>query len=735
MAAVSPTDASVAELLERLARSRDLAEACSVVLDRIARDTGVERIAIAVRTDGGLHVDGFGIDTAVLDRLRQDADAILSARIEAAIDATSGARVDRDIAAMLGGGAVMSVPFRDGDAERLGLVLLPEDGATAFVASLMERAGPSIGQARRVQESGGRADRLDKQRDLLSTIINALADPVLLTDPQNNILLTNRRAEQLFSLGSEASPGLRRAVQVNNLLFSSFLTRTVIGTGGAAVRELNLVDPTDGSDLLFEVLAVPMPLAMAGTGSIISILRDITDLKRAVTELENQFNRSRAAEHRARRERDQLDVILENVGDPILVTDDKSSIILMNKEAERLFVAAASAGADSRQRRSVRANDTKFTTLISDFLLQPDQRRVEKLQLSDPDSGSTFPAEAMSSKILNSRGEPTAIVSVLHDLTQVSENVRLASELKTLNDQLEDRIRHATAQLAEHNRRLEWQSRELEKASRLKSEFLASMSHELRTPINVVLGYTSLLREEIYGALTSQQSEALEKIFSTSQHLLDLINDILDLSRIEAGKMPVHAEEVRIEDLVRDVSDSIEPLVRNKGLEFRTVVSGDVPALYTDGTKVKQILLNLLSNAVKFTQEGSIRLDVERTDEGGVRLSVTDSGIGIREDDLQTIFEDFRQVDQSSTREYPGTGLGLSITKKLLSLLGGTISVRSVYGEGATFSVALPRSVDAGTVDEQVHRALTEAERTVVTDEADDAADGAAAEGAKGGTA
>ncbi|HEX6588966.1 MAG TPA: ATP-binding protein [Longimicrobiales bacterium] len=713
MAVSAPTDASVAELLERLARSRDLAEACSVVLDRIARDTKVDRAAIAVRRDGGLHLDGFGIATEPFEALKQDADTILAARIEVAIDADSGSRADRDVAALVDSDEAATIPFRGVAGDRLGVLIVSDPKVAPYAKALLDRVGASVAVVRQLEESSGRSERLDRQRDLLSTIINALADPVLLTDSQNNIILTNRRAEQLFSISADASPGLRRAVQVNNLLFSSFLTRSVIGSGSAGVRELNLVDPTDGSDLLFEVLSVPMPVAMAGSGSIISILRDITDLKRAVTELENQFNRSRAAEHRARRERDQLDVILENVGDPILVTDDKSSIILMNKEAERLFVAAAGASADSKQRRSVRANDTKFTTLISDFLLQPDQRRVEKLSLSDPDSGQTFPAEAMSSKILNSRGEPTAIVSVLHDLTQVAENVRLATELKNLNEQLEERIRHATQQLAEHNRRLEWQSRELEKASRLKSEFLASMSHELRTPINVVLGYTSLLREEIYGALTSQQSEALEKIFSTSQHLLDLINDILDLSRIEAGKMPVHAEEVRIEDLVRDVADSIQPLVRTKGLEFEWRV-GEVPPLYTDLTKVKQILLNLLSNAVKFTQAGEIRLTVDRADADSVRIEVSDTGIGIREEDLETIFEDFRQVDQSSTREYPGTGLGLSITKKLLSLLGGTISVRSVYGEGATFTLELPLSVDAGTVDEQVHRALTEADSTVV---------------------
>jgi signal transduction histidine kinase len=223
--------------------------------------------------------------------------------------------------------------------------------------------------------------------------------------------------------------------------------------------------------------------------------------------------------------------------------------------------------------------------------------------------------------------------------------------------------------------------------------------------------------------LTAQQSEALEKIFSTSQHLLDLINDILDLSRIEAGKMPVHAEEVKIDELVRDVSDSVDPLVRTKGLEFQTRVESDVPTLYTDGTKVKQVLLNLLSNAVKFTQDGHILLEIEPGDAPDwVRITVSDTGIGIREDDIHTIFEDFRQVDQSSTREYGGTGLGLSITKKLLSLLGGTISVRSTYGEGATFTMKLPVSIEAGTVDEQVHRALTEADRTVVAEGSGDGA-------------
>jgi PAS domain S-box-containing protein len=471
-------------------------------------------------------------------------------------------------------------------------------------------------------------------------------------------------------------------------------------------RELNLVDPGDGSDLLFEIFPAPMPQA-SGDGAFLSILRNITDLKRAVTELEAQFQRSRIAEERVREEWERLNATLENVGDPILVTDDHSNIILMNREAERLFDVPQSSAAESRQRRAVRANDTKFTSLISDFLLQPEDRRVEKFELMDPDDGADFPVEVVSSKILNPRGEPSAIVSVIHDLAQVVENERLAHELGKLNEELEDRIGMAIVELEERNRRLEWQSRELEKASRLKSEFLASMSHELRTPINAVLGYTSLMREEIYGALTDKQKSGLDKINSASGHLLDLINDILDLSKIEAGKMPVYLEEVSLRHVLTELAEAVDPLVRGKTLEFALEPAADLPTMFTDRTKLKQILLNLLSNAIKFTARGSVRMTARCVKNGKwIHIAVRDTGIGIKQEDLEKIFDDFRQVDQSPTREYPGTGLGLSITRKLIGLLNGTIKVESTYGDGSVFTIELPVRLEPRTREEQVQRAL-----------------------------
>jgi signal transduction histidine kinase len=230
------------------------------------------------------------------------------------------------------------------------------------------------------------------------------------------------------------------------------------------------------------------------------------------------------------------------------------------------------------------------------------------------------------------------------------------------------------------------------------------MSHELRTPINALLGYTSLMRDQIYGELNRRQEEALARMYTASQHLLELVNDILDLAKIEAGKMPVNIEPVDVRTVIREVSQTVEPMVRRKSLEYVVDFDPALPIVQTDLTKVKQVVLNLLSNAVKFTHEGSVSVSARSAQSGdGVLIEVRDTGIGIREDNLANIFEDFRQVDQSSTREYGGTGLGLSISKKLLHLLGGTVRVESKLGVGSRFTVWLPRERrSAVTGDDEV---------------------------------
>ena len=713
------------ELLGRLSRARDLPEALSILFASVLEPEGIERALVLV--EDGQELRGMlaiGWDHGVARRIVVSLQDTMHPLVQAyrAVGASeiefdpqvNGGSAGRYQVFPLGGAANPGDRFA---ALLIGPSPLPFPQAEALTSQLAAVGGllERFAELDRLRE--GR-EQVEQQRDLLTTIVNALPDPVLITDAENNILLENRRAEALFTTAEGDSDGRRRAVEINNLLFSSFLTRSSIAGADENSRELNLVDPTEGGDLLFEILTTPLPSSLIGDKAMVSVLRDVTDLKRATTELEHQFKRLRQAELKARRERDRLNMILENVGDPILVTDDQSNIILMNREAERLFEAPAQSDLNSKVRQDVRTNDTKFSSFISDFALSPDSARTMPMSLTEPDGGREFPAEVVSGKVLNERSEMAAIVSVVHDLTKVAENERLATELSGLNENLEDRIRAATEELEERNRQLQWQSQELERAYRLKSQFLASMSHELRTPINALLGYTSLMRDKIYGELNQRQDEALTRMYTASQHLLELVNDILDLAKIEAGKMPVHVEPVDIGQLVRELSQTIEPMVRRKSLEYRVELAPEMPVLETDRTKVKQIVLNLLSNAVKFTHQGYIGISARPAeDNDGVMLEVMDTGIGIKEDDLPKIFEDFRQVDQSSTREYGGTGLGLSITKKLLHLLGGTIRVHSAPGQGSTFSLWLPKRSEEIVLDEEVARMARMANDAVLTEE------------------
>ena len=567
--------------------------------------------------------------------------------------------------------------------------MLPEE-AVRDIAPIVMFAGPVLFRVAAHLEAERGFDNVSQERSRFRQMVDSLPDPVVITDASNDIVLQNKRAEHLLFVTDEDSPGRRRAVEVNNLLFSSFLSRaTIAGTPTSGPRELNLVDPDEGHDLLFEVLTHPLGERVGPEDAVLSVLRDVTDLRRASRELERQVQRVRQAEIGATDERDRLNLILENVADPILVTDSSANIILMNDQAEKLFHGPSEATQRGRKSQAIRKNDTKFTSFISDFALTSDHARRERMSLVDPATNRELPVEVVSGKIPNERGEPIAIVSVLHDLTQQADNERLYEALKQLNSELEERIVAATTDLAQQNEQLMWQSQELAKANKLKSDFLASMSHELRTPLNAVIGYSALLLDGIAGELGEAQHDYVSRSRTAAQHLLSLINDILDLSRIEAGKMPVNLERVSLPELVDEVAQQIEPMIASKNLNFTHTVGIDSPEVETDKTKVKQILLNLLSNAVKFTNRGLVDLSVSR-DADTMVLRVSDTGVGIRANEIDAIWEDFRQLDQSRTRSYGGTGLGLSITRRLTQQLGGTIGVESAFGEGTTFTVRLP---------------------------------------------
>jgi signal transduction histidine kinase/DNA-binding response OmpR family regulator len=239
--------------------------------------------------------------------------------------------------------------------------------------------------------------------------------------------------------------------------------------------------------------------------------------------------------------------------------------------------------------------------------------------------------------------------------------------------------------------------RQLEAASRHKSEFLASMSHELRTPLNAIIGFSRLVMRRSRDVLPIRQYENLEKILISAEHLLALINDVLDLSKIEAGRVEIRPVAFDIEPLVDLCLRTVEPLVKSERVHLVKAIETDLPRLHTDEDKVKQILINLLSNAIKFTDEGTITVTVARRGHD-VTLAVADSGIGIPTDKLDLIFEEFRQVDSTNTRKHGGTGLGLAISRRFARLLGGDLTVVSTPEMGSVFTLRIPPRYEVGPV-------------------------------------
>ena len=267
------------------------------------------------------------------------------------------------------------------------------------------------------------------------------------------------------------------------------------------------------------------------------------------------------------------------------------------------------------------------------------------------------------------------------ELPDRTEMARVGAEF----DRMTEELRRARSEL-------EMANQHLRAASRLKDEFLANMSHELRTPLNAVMGYSALLLKGIDGPLLPAQAESLQAVHQSAAHLLQLINGLLDLAKIEAGMMEVMAEEFDLTTMIHEVVQHLRPQALAKPIELKVDVPSHAVPVYLDRLKLRQALLNIVGNALKFTEQG--RVEVRLLEPGsvaGVRIEVEDTGPGIRPEDLAKLFTDFRQLDGSATRKHGGTGLGLSISRKLVRLMGGDLEAASTYGSGSTFSFILPR--------------------------------------------
>ncbi|HCZ12570.1 MAG TPA: hypothetical protein DHV16_10060, partial [Nitrospiraceae bacterium] len=393
--------------------------------------------------------------------------------------------------------------------------------------------------------------------------------------------------------------------------------------------------------------------------------------------------------------------VLNNSADIIVTTDTKGRVVEFNKGASRIL------GYSKEEVTGRRAEK---------FWVQPEERREILRMLEKEGYVSNYETQLIAKDgrvvdvsltlayIKNGDGKIYGTVGISKDITEKKKLERAVEErnleLKELNEKLEEKV-------IERTRELEKANRELERSSKLKSQFIATMSHELRTPLNSILGFSELLMDEIFGGLTEKQKRHVTNIHNSGSHLLQLINNILDIAKIESGKMELYYEGFAVRQAISEVETVIRPLVDKKRQELIVKVSEGVTLIKADKVKFKQILYNLVSNAVKFTPEGGNIFveanlageddayfarykDICTKKDSCLSLSVTDSGIGIKKEDHEKIFSEFEQVDSSFSRRYEGTGLGLALTKKLVELHGGDIFVESEEGKGSKFAVVLP---------------------------------------------
>jgi PAS domain S-box-containing protein len=415
-------------------------------------------------------------------------------------------------------------------------------------------------------------------------------------------------------------------------------------------------------------------ISLLGLSSVTLVMgrlrRNSAVLDQRARRLEHEIIERHQVEQALRQSEAKYRHIINAAADAIISLDEQGRVCEFNHAAEEMFGIAKEdiIGHPLTPIIPPHLRD-RHTAGLQHYLATGQRRLPHWYNIELPGwkrDGGEFPLEISFS--LLEAGEQKFLTGVLREIT----------ERKRVEDELRQAREHA------------------ESATLAKSAFLANMSHELRTPMNAIIGFTRLVMRRTQDILPQRQYENLERILVSAEHLLNLINDILDLSKIEAGHMDLHPVCFPLAPLIDACLQTMGPIVQSKPIQFVKEVDPTLPLLYTDQIKVQQILVNLLSNAVKFTASGTVTIRARYQDEQ-LTIAVSDTGIGIPAEVLAHIFTEFRQVDSSSTRQYGGTGLGLSISRRLAQLLGGDITVQSVVGAGSTFTFTLPLRDDSTT--------------------------------------
>ena len=528
-----------------------------------------------------------------------------------------------------------------------------------LIKRFAERIGIVASLAAHQERLVSTVTKLQRERQWIESIMKSVADPIVLTDLDNQILLQNRRAEELFSGSANAGEGKRRALKMNDLLFSAYLSSATVSSSEVIQRDITLVDPIEGSDIHFEVISTPAANARGEPLGLVSIFRDVTDLREANEELARNFVKLQQAEAESRRERDRLDLIIENVGHPIVVCDSAGNFILFNRRAELLFPESESS--DSSASAAVRTNAVKLTSFISTLASAPETGRQAEIELIDPENGRALPMEITAREVLDATGQVTAVVSILHDLSEIRELER---------------------------RRVEQQLFESEKLAAV-GRLAASIAHEVNNPLEAIKNALYLMQS---GAEGEKNSRFLEIARKETERVSHIIRQMLGFAR-----RPGEVDWVDINQLLEETLVLLEKRMRQLRIKITKSFDDSLPHIRARADQLRQVFLNLILNAQQAIKgEGEIVIATSRYEQAlqpSIVVQLSDSGIGIPEDDLARIFDPFFSTGKK------GTGLGLWVTQDIVRQHGGRIEVSSEVGRGTVFSIVL--QVESPILEEQ----------------------------------
>jgi signal transduction histidine kinase len=538
--------------------------------------------------------------------------------------------------------------------------------AITMLQHFADRIGAIIAYAVQTERLMKTVTKLQRERLWVESVMQSAADPVVLTNLDNEILLQNRRAEALFSGSEGASEGKRRALKMNDLLFSAFLSSAAVSSTEILGRDLTLVDPIEGADIHFEVISTPAHNELGERIGLVSVFRDVTDLREANQELARNYRKLKQADAEARRERDRLNLIIENVGHPVVVTDVTGNFVLFNRRAGMLFQPEpASTGDDkmlfvdadssvSRSLAAVRTNSVKLTSFISGLASEMRAGRQAEIELIDPESGELLPMEITSEEVRDSEQTVTAVVSVLHDLSGVRELERSRLEQKLFES---DKLA-AVGTLA------------------------ASIAHEVNNPLEAIKNSLYLLQTKKDQTSDKFLGIALKETERVSQ----IVQRMLGFARRAGG-----IEWVDLNQLIEETVALVERKLRQSGIKVTKKLDADLPNVQGYPDQLRQVCLNLILNAQQAMEDGGrVEIRTSALDESGqpyAAIEIKDTGCGVSEQELSRIFEPFFSMRKD------GTGLGLWVTQNIVRQHGGRIEVASREKKGTTFRIVLP--VDA----------------------------------------